>query len=47
MFICWFGELMGDENDDTLYEHLNEETLDLYLDITYDERKSFSLWFEL
>ena len=45
MFICWFGELMGDDMDEMA--KLSNETLDLMLEITYDERKSFSLWFEL
>lgn len=45
MFICWFGELMGDDDIEEMAK-LNDETLDLFIDITYDERKSYNLWFE-
>ena len=45
MFICWYGELMPDEMDEM--EKLSEETLDLFLAITYDERKKFSNWFDV
>jgi hypothetical protein len=45
MFICWYGELMGDDMDEMA--KLSIETLDLMLEITYDETKKYSLWFEL
>lgn len=45
MFICWFGELMGDDTWENLAK-LSDETLDMYIAITYDDQK-FSLWFEL
>lgn len=46
MFICWFGELMGDDSIEEMTK-LSDETLDTFLSITYNERKKFNLWFEL
>ena len=45
MFICWFGELMGDDIDEMA--KLSDETLDTMLAIPYDERKKFNNWFEI
>ena len=45
MFICWFGELMGDDMDEMA--KLNNETLDMMIDITYDETKKYNNWFEV
>jgi hypothetical protein len=45
MFICWYSELMGDEMDEM--EKLSDETLEMFLEITYDEQKKFNNWFEV